>query len=243
MVAADDDAAGEAGEREAVAGFVLQVGERGVVAGVAKVESDLVDAGPEGVPLGPFGHVDVREARGVQERGPVDAGSGGQATVAGMVGLPVGQDEPGARAEKLARVGGGGVRIRGEVECVDGDGGVGAVAWWGSPVWVRSPVTNRARPARPNSATRWVACSTATGEKSTPTRETFAVRASQRPGPPRPQPRSTRVCPGTSFKAVGHVAEQAEGDEGEGLDLGRDSGMASCQTFREARGGRARLRR
>jgi hypothetical protein len=44
----DDDAAGEADEREVVAGLVLQVGERGVVAGVANVESDLVDAGPEG---------------------------------------------------------------------------------------------------------------------------------------------------------------------------------------------------
>jgi hypothetical protein len=44
----DDDAAGEAGEREAVAGLVLQIGEGGVAAGVAKVESDLIDAGPEG---------------------------------------------------------------------------------------------------------------------------------------------------------------------------------------------------
>ena len=110
------------------AGFVLQVGERGVVAGVAEVQSDLVETGPEGVPCGPFGQVDVREARGVQERRPVDAGPGGQATIARMLGLPVGQDEPGAGAEKLARVDGGGVRIRGELEGVDGDGGVGDVA-------------------------------------------------------------------------------------------------------------------
>ena len=58
----EGDAVEEAGHREAVTGFVLEVGEQGVAAGIAEVDRDLVDAGPQVVPPGAGFHLDVGEA-------------------------------------------------------------------------------------------------------------------------------------------------------------------------------------
>jgi len=58
----DGDPVDELRHRETVSGFVLQVGEQGVGAGVTEVEGDPVDAGPQVVPLGPGLHLDVGEA-------------------------------------------------------------------------------------------------------------------------------------------------------------------------------------
>jgi hypothetical protein len=69
----DDDPAGEAGQGQAVPGFGLQVGEQGVIAGIAEVEGHPVDAGPQVVPLRPTLDHDVGEAGAAQDLQPVDA--------------------------------------------------------------------------------------------------------------------------------------------------------------------------
>jgi len=51
---------------ESLPGFVLQIGEQGVAAGIAEVEGDPVDAGPQVVPFGPGLHLDVGKARAAQ---------------------------------------------------------------------------------------------------------------------------------------------------------------------------------
>src|SRR5436305_5204567 len=65
----------------------------------------------------------------------------------------------------------------------------------GSPVVAASARTYRAAIPPPSGAARCRACSMPTGEKSTPMRLAPIVRASQRPGPPRPQARSTIDSP------------------------------------------------
>src|SRR6266536_1994817 len=54
----DDHPVLEAGYRQALPGFVLQVGEQPVIARIAQVEGDLVDAGDRPVPPGPGLHPD-----------------------------------------------------------------------------------------------------------------------------------------------------------------------------------------
>jgi hypothetical protein len=64
----------------------------------------------------------------------------------------------------------------------------------GRPVAAKSPTTNRARSAKPNSAVRSVACWTATAEKSTPTSTAPCDRASHSAGPPRLHPGRPGSC-------------------------------------------------
>ena len=59
----DDDPVDEIGHGQAVPCLILQVGEQDVAAGIAEVEGDPVDAGPQVVPAGPGLHRDVGEAR------------------------------------------------------------------------------------------------------------------------------------------------------------------------------------
>ena len=59
----DGDPVHEVCHGEPVPGLVLQVGEQGVVAGIAEIEGGLVDAGEGVVPLGPGLHRDAGESR------------------------------------------------------------------------------------------------------------------------------------------------------------------------------------
>jgi hypothetical protein len=68
----DGDAVHWIGDREAVPGLVLVVGEQGVVAGIAEVEGDLVYAGERVVPFRSGFYLDVGEACSAQEAWPVD---------------------------------------------------------------------------------------------------------------------------------------------------------------------------
>ena len=47
-------------------GFVWQVGEQDIPAGIAEVEGDTVDTRPQVVPPGPGLHLDTDEARATQ---------------------------------------------------------------------------------------------------------------------------------------------------------------------------------
>jgi len=133
-------------------------------------------------------------------------------------------------------VGGGGVWIRGEVEGVDGYRGVGAVA--GEPGI--GEVTND-EPGPSGQAEQRGALS---GLLDRDGREIHSGQGDVR-GAREPEARAAAAAAqvdqrlsGCEVQGAGHVAEQAEGDEGEGLDLGREFGHGELPDLPEARGGR-----
>jgi len=86
------------GQGEVFSGLVLQVGERDVLAGIAEVEGDPIDAGPHVLPLRPGFRLDVGEARATQQAEPVDTPPARQPGVGGSWTLETGLDVEWAHA-------------------------------------------------------------------------------------------------------------------------------------------------
>lgn len=175
------------------------------------------------MPLGPGQHHDVSEARGAEQRQPVDPATGQEPGIAGDLRLPVRQDQPAARPEHPARLVGRDRRIGREVERVDGHGRVGAGP--SKPGLGEVADHETGPPGQPEQ------CRAPGGLIHCDRREVHAhQRYIRLPGDPEPgtaasAPQVDEHLAGHEVQRLDHVAEQADRDERVRLNLRRQVGF------------------
>ena len=230
----DGDPVDELRHGETVSGFVLQAGEQGVGARVTEVEGDPVDAGLQVVPLGPGSIWMSAKPAPRSTRGQSIRFLASSRSSSGTFGFQLVSTSrrPGRRIRRASTAAAAGSPAKWNASIDTAASGLAC----GSPVWARSPTTNRARPASPNSAAgvrpdrpRQVR------NPPLPTRQPPAARATA-PG------RRVRIPdPRVSVLATGPgpapVAQQTDRDEGERHDLRRQVRLGQLPDPPDPRGG------
>ncbi len=170
----------------------------GVGAGVTEVEGDPVDAGLQVVPLGPGSIWMSAKPAPLSTRGQSIRFLASNRSSSGTFGcqLVSTSRRPGRRIRRASTAAAAGSAAKWNASI---DTAASALAC-GGPVWARSPTTNRARPASPNSAAG-VRPDRPRRVRNPPLPTRQPPAASHSPGPARPHPRSTSVCPGDRPRA------------------------------------------